>query len=71
MTPGTGPGVATLTGNGLKSPLRGHQDLAVDAIVSIFADGATRGTITMATGTGKTHVALHAVHETAPNSSRR
>jgi predicted helicase len=58
--------VATLTLNGLKTPLRGHQDMAVDAIVTDFAEGATRATTTMATGTGKTHVALHAVQETAP-----
>ncbi|WP_239771552.1 helicase associated domain-containing protein [Streptomyces sp. CL12-4] len=38
----------------------------MNAIVTTFAEGATRATTTMATGTGKTHVALHAVHETAP-----
>jgi predicted helicase len=59
--------VATLTLNRLKTPLRGHQDIAVDAIVTSFAEGATRVTSTMATGTGKTHVALHAVQETAPH----
>ncbi|MFC4469275.1 Helicase associated domain protein [Streptomyces xiangluensis] len=58
--------MATLTLNGLKTPLHGHQDMAVDAIVTPFAEGATRVTTTMATGTGKTHVALHAVQETAP-----
>lgn len=58
--------MATLNLNGLKTPLRGHQDLAVGAIVTNFAEGATRVTTTMATGTGKTHVALHAVQETAP-----
>ncbi|MET8205884.1 Helicase associated domain protein [Streptomyces sp. NPDC005373] len=58
--------MATLTLNGLKTPLRGHQDMAVDAIVTGFAEGATRVTSTMATGTGKTHVGLHAVQETAP-----
>ncbi|MFF8352967.1 Helicase associated domain protein [Streptomyces chartreusis] len=58
--------MATLTLNGLKTPLRGHQDMAVDAIVTNFDEGATRVTTTMATGTGKTHVALHTVQETAP-----
>ncbi len=67
MTPGGGQRVATLTLNGLKTPLRGHQDMAVDAIVTGFAEGATRVTSTMATGTGKTHVGLHAVQETAPH----
>ncbi len=59
--------MATPTLNGLKTPLRGHQDMAVDAIVNNFAEGATRVTTLMATGTGKTHVALHAVQETAPH----
>ncbi|WTA49488.1 Helicase associated domain protein [Kitasatospora purpeofusca] len=52
---------------GLRSPLRGHQDLAVDSCVSVFKEGASRATITMATGSGKTHVALNTVHEVAPN----
>ncbi|MEV0193162.1 DEAD/DEAH box helicase family protein [Kitasatospora purpeofusca] len=52
---------------GLRSPLRGHQDLAVDSCVSVFKEGASRATVTMATGSGKTHVALNTVHEVAPN----
>lgn len=59
--------MATLTHNGLRSPLWGHQDMAVDAIVSNFGAGAPRVTVTMATGTGKSHVALNAVQEAAPN----
>ncbi|MHB6903992.1 helicase associated domain-containing protein [Streptomyces sp. DB-54] len=58
--------MATLTANGLKSPLRGHQEQALDAIVTDFDEGATRVSVYMATGTGKTHVALNAVQETAP-----
>lgn len=58
--------MATLTLNGLRTPLHGHQDLAVDAIVTDFDEGATRVTTIMATGSGKTHVALHAVQEIAP-----
>ncbi|MEB8342559.1 DEAD/DEAH box helicase [Streptomyces endophyticus] len=59
--------MATLNRNGLKTPLYGHQDIAVDHIVTEFSAGATRATAIMATGTGKTHVALNAVHETAPD----
>ncbi|MFD4652313.1 Helicase associated domain protein [Streptomyces sp. NPDC058441] len=59
--------MATLNRNGLKTELRGHQDIVVDHIVTEFAAGATRATAIMATGTGKTHVALNAVQETAPN----
>lgn len=58
--------MATPTYTALRSPLRGHQDLAVDSCVSVFKEGASRATITMATGSGKTHVALNTVHETAP-----
>ncbi|MCM8555406.1 DEAD/DEAH box helicase [Streptomyces sp. STCH 565 A] len=61
--------MATLNPNGLKTPLYGHQDIAVGHIVTEFNAGATRATAIMATGTGKTHVALNAVQETAPDGS--
>ncbi|WOX19889.1 DEAD/DEAH box helicase [Streptomyces solicathayae] len=57
--------MATLTSNGLKTPLRGHQTLAVDACIEEFTDGARRVSVIMATGTGKTLVALNTVQETA------
>ncbi|MFF0451116.1 Helicase associated domain protein [Streptomyces sp. NPDC004609] len=61
--------VAMLTSNGLRTPLRGHQTLAVDACVSEFTDGAPRVSVVMATGTGKTLVALNTVQETTPQSN--
>ncbi|MFF7216828.1 Helicase associated domain protein [Streptomyces sp. NPDC008238] len=56
----------TRTDTGLKTVLRGHQELAVDACVSHFLDGSDRVSVIMACGTGKTLVGLNAVHETAP-----
>ncbi|MFJ3339141.1 Helicase associated domain protein [Streptomyces sp. NPDC086766] len=50
----------------LKTRLRGHQQSAADTCVSSFIEGYRRATILMPTGTGKTLVALHVVHETAP-----
>ncbi|MEU9608506.1 Helicase associated domain protein [Streptomyces sp. NPDC048057] len=61
--------VATLMSNGLRTPLRGHQTLAVDACVHEFTDGAPRVSVVMATGTGKTLVALNTVQETAPQGN--
>ncbi|MGN9796227.1 DEAD/DEAH box helicase family protein [Streptomyces sp. OZ13] len=59
--------MATLTANGLKTPLRGHQEIAKDSCVTSFADGTPRVTVIMATGTGKTLVGLNTVQETAPH----
>ncbi|MET8861214.1 DEAD/DEAH box helicase family protein, partial [Streptomyces sp. NPDC004579] len=53
----------------LKTRLRGHQQSAADACVSNFIDGYRRATVLMATGTGKTLVALHVVQETAPSGA--
>ncbi|MET8514333.1 DEAD/DEAH box helicase family protein [Streptomyces sp. NPDC005077] len=61
--------MATLTANGLRTPLRGHQEIAVDSCVTSFAQGTPRVTVTMATGTGKTLVGLNTVQETAPHGS--
>ncbi|WP_274565135.1 DEAD/DEAH box helicase [Streptomyces spiramyceticus] len=61
--------MATLTSNGLRTPLRGHQTLAVDACMNEFTDGAPRVSVIMATGTGKTLVALNAAQETAPQGN--
>ncbi|WP_248869289.1 DEAD/DEAH box helicase family protein, partial [Streptomyces sp. HNA39] len=61
--------MATLTSNGLRTPLRGHQTLAVDACIDEFTDGAPRVSVIMATGTGKTLVALNTVQETAPQGN--
>jgi superfamily II DNA or RNA helicase len=61
--------VATLTSNGLRTPLRGHQTLAVDACVHEFTAGAPRVSVIMATGTGKTLVALNTAQETAPQGN--
>ncbi|MET8241757.1 Helicase associated domain protein [Streptomyces sp. NPDC005078] len=61
--------MATLTSNGLRTQLRGHQELACDACVTNFAAGAPRVTVIMATGTGKTFVGLNAAQETAPRGS--
>lgn len=61
--------MATLTANGLRTPLRGHQEIAVGSCVTSFAQGTPRVTVTMATGTGKTLVGLNTVQETAPHGS--
>ncbi|MEU2235139.1 DEAD/DEAH box helicase [Streptomyces vietnamensis] len=61
--------MATLTSNGLRTPLRGHQTLAVDACIDEFTDGSPRVSVVMATGTGKTLVALNTVQETAPQGN--
>ncbi|MGA6871315.1 Helicase associated domain protein [Streptomyces pratensis] len=61
--------VATLTSNGLRTPLRGHQTLAVDACMHEFTAGAPRVSVIMATGTGKTLVALNAAQEAAPRGN--
>lgn len=58
--------MATLTANGLRTPLRGHQEIAVDSCVASFSQGTPRVTVTMATGSGKTLVGLNTVQETAP-----
>jgi predicted helicase len=50
----------------LKTRLRGRQQCAADTVVSSFIEGYRRATVIMATGTGKTLVALHIVQETAP-----
>ncbi|MFI7876127.1 MULTISPECIES: DEAD/DEAH box helicase [Streptomyces] len=51
----------------LKTRLRGRQQCAADTVVSSFIEGYRRATVIMATGTGKTLVALHIVQETAPD----
>ncbi|MEV7960257.1 DEAD/DEAH box helicase family protein [Streptomyces sp. NPDC088252] len=61
--------MATLRSNGLRTPLRGHQTLAVDACVHEFTGGAPRVSVVMATGTGKTLVALNTVQETAEHNA--
>ncbi|WP_406404859.1 DEAD/DEAH box helicase family protein [Streptomyces sp. NBC_01643] len=61
--------MATLTSNGLRTQLWGHQELACDACVTNFAAGAPRVTVIMATGTGKTFVGLNIAQETAPHGS--
>lgn len=50
----------------LKTRLRPRQQSAADTCVSSFIEGYRRATVIMATGTGKTLVALHVVQETAP-----
>lgn len=61
--------MATLVPGRLSTPLRGHQDLALDACATHFAKGAPRVSVLMATGSGKTLVALNTVHEVAPRGS--
>ncbi|MFJ3975904.1 Helicase associated domain protein [Streptomyces sp. NPDC090021] len=61
--------MTTLTSNALRTPLRGHQALAVDACIHEFTAGAPRVSVIMATGTGKTLVALNAAQETAPRGN--
>jgi predicted helicase len=62
------PTIPTVTGR-LQTPLRGRQQGAADACTSSFLEGFRRVTVVMATGTGKTLVALHAAHETAPEGA--
>jgi hypothetical protein len=50
----------------LKTRLRGRQQGAADTCVSSFIEGYRRVSVYMATGTGKTLVALYIVQETAP-----
>ncbi|WP_179199567.1 DEAD/DEAH box helicase family protein, partial [Streptomyces viridochromogenes] len=57
---------APAPGPRLKTRLRGRQQCAADTVVSSFIEGYRRATVIMATGTGKTLVALHIVQETAP-----
>ncbi|MFB7600578.1 Helicase associated domain protein [Streptomyces sp. NPDC056160] len=59
----------TVTVEQLATPLRGHQAAAVDHSVSAFLDHHARVSIVMATGTGKTLVALHIAHRTAPHGN--
>ncbi|UQA90511.1 DEAD/DEAH box helicase family protein [Streptomyces halobius] len=51
------------------TPLRGHQAIAVRNAVSAFLDHYARASVVMATGTGKTHVALHVAHRIAPHGN--
>ena len=53
----------------LKTRLRGGQQIAVDTSASSFIEGYRRVSVYMATGTGKTLVALHIVQETAPEGA--
>lgn len=53
----------------LKTRLRGRQQSAADACVSSFIEGYRRVSVIMATGTGKTLVALHVVQESAPEGA--
>jgi predicted helicase len=57
---------APASGPRLKTRLRGRQQCAADTVVSSFIEGYRRATVIMATGTGKTLVALHIVQESAP-----
>ncbi|MGW3108348.1 Helicase associated domain protein [Streptomyces sp. NPDC001100] len=60
---------APTAGTRLKTRLRGRQQIAVDTSVSSFIEGYRRVSVYMATGTGKTLVALHIVQETAPQGA--
>lgn len=51
------------------APLRGHQELSVDACTTDFAKGAGRVSVIMVTDTGKTLVALNTVQEIAPHGN--
>ncbi|WP_179084410.1 DEAD/DEAH box helicase [Streptomyces rectiverticillatus] len=51
------------------TPLRGHQAIAVRNTASAFLDHYARASVVMATGTGKTHVALHVAHRIAPHGN--
>ncbi|MGW2864516.1 Helicase associated domain protein [Streptomyces sp. NPDC001205] len=53
----------------LATLLRGHQAVAVDHSVSAFLDHHARVCVVMATGTGKTLVALRVAHRVAPHGS--
>jgi hypothetical protein len=59
----------TVTEDQLATPLRGHQAVAADNSVSAFLDHHARISVVMATGTGKTLVALHVAHRVAPNGN--
>ncbi|WP_330328279.1 Helicase associated domain protein (plasmid) [Streptomyces sp. NBC_00536] len=59
----------TVTEEQLATPLRGHQAVAVDNSVSAFLDHHARISVVMATGTGKTLVALHIAHRIAPHGN--
>ncbi|MFE1408869.1 Helicase associated domain protein [Streptomyces sp. NPDC058770] len=59
----------TVTEDQLVTPLRGHQAVAVDHSVSAFLDHHARVSVVMATGTGKTLVALHIAHRTTPHGN--
>ncbi|GAA0684000.1 Helicase associated domain protein [Streptomyces thermocarboxydus] len=60
---------APATASRLKTRLRGGQQIAVDTSASSFIEGYRRVSVYMATGTGKTLVALHVVQETAPEGA--
>lgn len=60
---------ATAPASRLKTRLRGGQQIAVDTSASSFIEGYRRVSVYMATGTGKTLVALHIVQETAPEGA--
>ncbi|MFD7168447.1 DEAD/DEAH box helicase [Streptomyces violascens] len=59
----------TVSEDQLATPLRGHQAVAVAGSVSAFLDHHARVSVVMATGTGKTLVALHIAHRTAPHGN--
>ncbi|MFI5756814.1 Helicase associated domain protein [Streptomyces sp. NPDC051569] len=61
--------MATLTDNGLRTHLRGHQEIARNSCASNFAAGTPRVTVTMATGAGKTLVGVNAAQDAAPDGS--
>lgn len=50
----------------LRTPLRGHQSDAVDAVCNAFFTGMPRASVQAACGTGKTRMGLHVAHEIAP-----
>ncbi|MFF4756973.1 DEAD/DEAH box helicase family protein, partial [Streptomyces sp. NPDC002514] len=59
----------TVSEDQLATALRGHQAVAVDNSVSAFLDHHARVSVVMATGTGKTLVALHVAHRIAPHGN--
>ncbi|MEU8581913.1 DEAD/DEAH box helicase [Streptomyces abikoensis] len=50
----------------LKTPLRGHQNIACRNCLSSIREGFPRITVTMPTGSGKTLVAVNVAHQAAP-----
>lgn len=59
----------TVSEDQLATALRGHQAVAVAGSVSAFLDHHARVSVVMATGTGKTLVALHVAHRIAPHGN--